>query len=197
MRLRICMMIRSVSFAHSVGSSAVAIRCALSVRFSLALDKSKRTNEFIVIYKLYGIILTASPPMSRISTYTQSRTVYVVIFIYSVCTFLSFCRSSFHGIFKQRERTNEWKKIHTFFLHIFIYSISNTFSDFNTSIELVAVVNEFFTSYMRFLAFGVCVFFPLHHSLCVAACCYLFSFTHSILFTSRLKLHLVAFAVVR
>lgn len=52
-RLRICMMIRSVSFAHSVGSSAVAIRCALSVRFSLALDKSKRTNEFIVIYKLY------------------------------------------------------------------------------------------------------------------------------------------------
>lgn len=113
-------------------------------------------REFIVC------ILAASPPMSRILTLLHRKLYsFVCVFFY-----LFFSHSSFHGILNAcihietetnthtHMTTNERilkKKIHNFFFIHFIYSISNTFSDFNATIALVAFVNEFFYFICAFL----------------------------------------------
>lgn len=126
------------------------------------LDKLTTNEEFIpffiyiFIYKHIHTqyILAASPPCPE-SLRTQSTVCCIFIYLVFIFIFLLFfvpCQFFFNITFGCEKET-EWnreRKIHNFLLPTFIYSISNTFSDFNTSIEPVAFVNEFFTSYALF-----------------------------------------------
>lgn len=140
------------------------------------------------IYKYVYNIDCVAPHVQNLHVHSQLRLCECVccIFIYSMFYLCAVSHSmAFIRIEKKREPTNEWTK-NPYFFFTFIYSISNTFSDFNTSIELAAFVNEFFTSYMRFLAFGVCVFFSPLHSLSrrYCYCSYFFIYSFRVLFTS-------------
>lgn len=86
-------------------------------------------------------------------------TLYVRFWYRCVCAFLSLAIFFIPWHFEYNRTQQRTRKKNPYFFSPFIYSISNTFSDFNTSIALAAFVNEFFTSYALFRINVSCFFF--------------------------------------
>lgn len=130
-----------------------------------ARERETDTHIYRMVHGVYMISCVA-PHVQNLSVHSRAqRTLFgrfVVARFRRVCAFLSLAyipRSMAFFSIQPREE----KKIHFFCVSPFIYSISNTFSDFNTSIALAAFVNEFFTSYALFRIFAVfsCFHFTL------------------------------------
>ena len=125
-------------------------------------EKETQTHIYRIVWCVYMISCVA-PHVQNLNVHSRAqRTLFGrfgVVRIRCVQAFLSLVyipRSMAFFPIQQRGKKS------IFFVSPFIYSISNTFSDFNTSIALAAFVNEFFTSYALFRIFAFFFVFSFH-----------------------------------